>query len=464
MNNATRRQLLQKHKMSGFPGSIMEVFQAHEQGVDLIDQFQQQQMQVAKSPQERQQGLRPAHQSGNTNASMAFPDTPPNASFNTMGMKSPIDVKQFDDTGNLVKSYDAVPPGVTDLKMSSKGGTVIETPAQMQSGGLYNYDRAMELGYEPDEFGHLPSVDDQNGMWLKSAKHPTAVKELLHGYLGADHYKTHKLTANPEGYFGEDQLQYIPRKMQEGGAVPKWQNTREAISENHGPNQLGDTLDLNALDLISMERMGVRNPEATLDTIAYHETGPDQPMLSNAVQLKGKRGDYKESVGKGEFMYDKPSTLRDANRVEDIAEFMGMETPQFVKDLQETSGTSRADTLFSDQQRMLMLSNLIMDDKAPFRAYGAGDASIEDLWYEGVNRKDNEAGARQEFRNSMIRLQGDDINKYKTLGPRPNYFGRYAPQDMSTQYDLPQDYRSGGIRKYQDKGTKRYFDNKLKRK
>lgn len=135
MDNATRRQLLQKHKMSGFPGSIMEVFQAHEQGVDLIDQFQQQQMQVAKTPQERQQGLRPAHQSGNTNASMAFPNTKPNASFNTVGMKAPIDVKQFDDTGNLVKSYDAVPPGVTDLKMSSKGGTVIETPAKMQSGG-----------------------------------------------------------------------------------------------------------------------------------------------------------------------------------------------------------------------------------------------------------------------------------------------------------------------------------------
>lgn len=382
MDNATRRQLLQKHKMSGFPGSIMDVFQAHEQGVDLIDQFQQQQMQVAKTPQERQQGLRPAHQSGNTNASMAFPDTPPNASFNTMGMKSPIDVKQYDDSGNLVKSYDSVPPGVTDLKMSSKGGTVIETPSQMQ----------------------------------------------------------------------------------EGGTVPKWQDTREAINENHGPNQLGDTLDLNALDLISIERMGVRNPEATLDTIAYHETGPDQPMLSNAVQLKGKRGDYKESTGKGEFMYDKPSTLRDANRVEDIAQFMGMETPQFVKDLQETEGTSRADTLFSDQQRMLMLSNLIMDNKAPFRAYGAGDASIEDLWYEGVNRKDNEAGARQEFRNSMIRLQGDDINRYKTLGPRPNYFGRYAPQDMSTQYDLPQDYRSGGIRKYQDGGSKRYFSHRIKRK
>ena len=150
MNNATRRQLLQRHKMSGFPGSIMEVFEAYDQGVDLIDQYQQQQqMQVAQSPQQRQQGLRPAHQAGNTNASMAFPNTRPNASFNTVGMKAPIDMKQFDSSGNLVKSYDAVPPGVTDLKMSSKGGTVIETPAQMKNGGVRKYQEGGEYR-DPD--------------------------------------------------------------------------------------------------------------------------------------------------------------------------------------------------------------------------------------------------------------------------------------------------------------------------
>lgn len=139
MDNATRTRLLQRHKMSGFPGSIIDVFKAYDQGIDLIGQYmqqQQQQMQVANTPQEQQQGLRPAHQAGNTNASMAFPNTPPNASFNTVGMKAPIDMKQFDETGNLVKSYDAVPPGVKDLKMSSQGGTVIETPAQMQFGGF----------------------------------------------------------------------------------------------------------------------------------------------------------------------------------------------------------------------------------------------------------------------------------------------------------------------------------------
>jgi hypothetical protein len=146
MNNATRRALIERKKQSGFPGSIIDVFRAYDQGVDLIGQFQQQQqMQVANTPQQQQEGLRPQHQAGNTNASMAFPNTPPDASFNTVGMKAPINLKQYDPRGNLVKSYEAVPPGVTDLKMSSQGGTVIETPAQMKNGGVRKYQLAGPL-------------------------------------------------------------------------------------------------------------------------------------------------------------------------------------------------------------------------------------------------------------------------------------------------------------------------------
>jgi uncharacterized membrane protein (UPF0127 family) len=141
--------------MSGFPGSIIDVYKAYDQGVDLIGQYeqqmaQQQQPQVAQTPQERQEGLRPAHQSGDTNQSMVFPNTEPNASFNTVGMKAPIDIKQYDNTGNLVASYDKVPPGVTDLKMSSQGGTVLETPAQMQGGGFKPAPR-MGVRQNPDK-------------------------------------------------------------------------------------------------------------------------------------------------------------------------------------------------------------------------------------------------------------------------------------------------------------------------
>ena len=146
IDNQTRRMLLQRHRQSGFPGSIMDVFRAAEQGVDLIGQYMmqqqqqvqqqvQQQPQVASTPEQYEQGLRPAHQAGNTNQSMIFPNVPPNTPFNTVGMKAPINIQKFDEQGHLVKSYENVPPGVRNLPTGPQRGTVLETPAQMRSGG-----------------------------------------------------------------------------------------------------------------------------------------------------------------------------------------------------------------------------------------------------------------------------------------------------------------------------------------
>lgn len=87
-----------------------------------------------------------------------------------------------------------------------------------QNGGKveedYNLKRAEELGYIRDETGHLPSVDHETGMWLKSKEHPTAYKEYISMMLNPDV----KAVINPEGYFEENQLQYIPRK-ENGGEV-----------------------------------------------------------------------------------------------------------------------------------------------------------------------------------------------------------------------------------------------------
>ena len=74
--------------------------------------------------------------------------------------------------------------------------------------GNYNTARALELGYKPDASGHYPSVDNETRMLLKSKKHPTMVKE----FISQMHNPNIKLIANPSGYFGADQLQYVPRK------------------------------------------------------------------------------------------------------------------------------------------------------------------------------------------------------------------------------------------------------------
>jgi uncharacterized membrane protein (UPF0127 family) len=141
LTNARRREILNNVRNSGYPGSISEVFQAAVSGRDLVQEFQiqqqqEQEMQVAQTQQEQEVGLREQHTMGNTQASMAFPDVQPNQSFNTVGMKAPIDIQKVDDQGHLVESYKNVPPGIQDLPTGPAEGTIIESPAAYQKGGL----------------------------------------------------------------------------------------------------------------------------------------------------------------------------------------------------------------------------------------------------------------------------------------------------------------------------------------
>ena len=138
MDNQTRRILLERVKASGFPGSILDVFQ----NPAILDEYaaqQEQQPAVAETPQEQEQGLRPAHEAGNVGQSMVFPNVQPNQSFNTVGMKIPIDINKVDQQGNLVESYKAVPPGIQNLPTGPNRGMVIESPAKTYlKGGLKN--------------------------------------------------------------------------------------------------------------------------------------------------------------------------------------------------------------------------------------------------------------------------------------------------------------------------------------
>ena len=93
-------------------------------------------MQVAHTEQEQETGLREEHSRGNTQASMAFPDVQPGQSFNTVGMKAPINIQKIDNQGHLVESYENVPPGIQDLPTGPYEGTIIESPAAYQKGGV----------------------------------------------------------------------------------------------------------------------------------------------------------------------------------------------------------------------------------------------------------------------------------------------------------------------------------------
>lgn len=73
----------------------------------------------------------------------------------------------------------------------------------MYKGG-YDLETARSL-YEPDETGHLPSVDYRTGVWLKARDYPTAWKEFQASQLNL---KLNKLVGSP--IINEDgKMQYI---------------------------------------------------------------------------------------------------------------------------------------------------------------------------------------------------------------------------------------------------------------
>lgn len=83
----------------------------------------------------------------------------------------------------------------------------------------YNLKGAFQAGLNPmwdeeDQSYHLSTVDPTTGNFLKSKKHSTTHKETdwfkNQGMVGSFGPATQKIVTDPTGYFGEDQLKYIP--------------------------------------------------------------------------------------------------------------------------------------------------------------------------------------------------------------------------------------------------------------
>lgn len=129
-----KMSLMTQAAQSDYKGSFEELFASG---------GQESPMQEAVTPQQQEQGLRGAP----SGSSMSFPNS--SGDFNTVGMENSLDIQKFDDNGDLVRSYESVPPGVQNLPMGDDVGTVIETPAEYQTGGIKK-DKPFDVssGYE----------------------------------------------------------------------------------------------------------------------------------------------------------------------------------------------------------------------------------------------------------------------------------------------------------------------------
>ena len=104
LDNKRRRDILDQARASNYEGSVLDLYAHAAQGGDVSQLLQPEQpMMTANTPEQQEVGLREQHAQGNTGASMAFPNVEPNTSFNTKGMKVPIDITKYDDQGHLVQ-------------------------------------------------------------------------------------------------------------------------------------------------------------------------------------------------------------------------------------------------------------------------------------------------------------------------------------------------------------------------
>lgn len=219
MDNAIRKDILARAKATGYPGNIVEAFRAYDQGRDLVQEYVQQQqeasqpqMQVARTPEEQEQGLRPAHAAGNVDQTMAFPNVQPGQSFNTMGMKANVNIEKFNDQGNLVESYKNVPPGIVNLPTGPYEGTVIESPARMKTGGAEKDPPTKKKIYtDPLKFAKAEEIyNDSLSDYLKN-------KNIYESYSGAVYKQTYdeiaELAEKNKRDYGWDKSDY-PQKPQ----------------------------------------------------------------------------------------------------------------------------------------------------------------------------------------------------------------------------------------------------------
>ena len=136
----------------------------------------QENVRVATTANERTAGLRNQPQG----TSMVFPSS--SGSFNTVGMNYPIDIKKFNKEGNLVRSYQSVPPGIQNLNMGDDPGTVIETASSYRQGGAAKYqtDGVVEAPYAIDE----EYTDEEGNQPYKDAPYQEETNEYLNLFKG----------------------------------------------------------------------------------------------------------------------------------------------------------------------------------------------------------------------------------------------------------------------------------------
>ena len=202
----------------------------------LIDQASIEKGQTASTDEQKEQGLRGSD--GNT--SMAFNDSKDD--FNTKGMNFDLDIRKYDKEGNLVKSYQKVPPGIKSLNMGEEEGTVVETPSQYKHGGVRKYQDAGFIGPELPPGYEAPTPKEEEPIVNNVIEEPVTIttREQRNNTSSSTPTRTSSRAKNTSGVKGKKNITELQNLLvSEGfdvgdaGADGLWGNDTQAAFDKY---------------------------------------------------------------------------------------------------------------------------------------------------------------------------------------------------------------------------------------
>lgn len=143
-----------------------------------------------------------------------------------------------------------------------------------------------------------------------------------------------------------------------------------------------------------------------MDMISYHETGAQQRMNPNAVQMVMKDGKLQPiGVGRGRFMFEVGDAMGGViavNRTVKELKDSGMTVPPWLGNLYKQSSVDFS-KLSVEQQNLLFLGNYLQHPKANLGNYVNGKQSAEDFWfnYHQAGGSDVEQERRMSWQESV---------------------------------------------------------------
>lgn len=136
--------------------------------------------------------------------------------------------------------------------------------------------------------------------------------------------------------------------------------------------------------LISKKGGEAADYEELMNVIAFHETGAQQRMKPDAIQLiTNEKGELvPQGVGRGLFMFeagDGAGGITAVNRTYKEFKDNNIEIPSWLEELYKEKSLD-ASTLSPEQQKVLFIGNYLQHPKANLGAWREGKVSTEEFW------------------------------------------------------------------------------------